>query len=239
MTQIILRVAILAIIAYLVAFIISRLLGRKLISQMTFFDFVIGVALGAAIVNAATITPYSSVSGFVILVVLAILTLILDFTHVKSLTMQKIVQSEPVVVIENGKIVDSNLKKMRINLEELMMLLRGKNAFNVSDVEFAIMEIDGKLSVQLKSQKQPLTASDLNIPTDYRGLTRDLVIDGKIINENLNYVKLSKQWLTDKLKEYGVLDFKNVFYAGIDTTGNLYVSKKQEASKSKGKSGIE
>lgn len=239
MTQIVLRIAILAVIAYLLALLLARLLGRKLISQMTFFDFIVGVALGSAVVNAAIITPYISLSGFVILIVISVLTLIIDYSHVKSITVHRIVQYEPVVVIENGRIVDGNLKRIRLNLEELMMKLREKDVFNVSDVEFAIMEIDGNLSVQLKSQKQPVTPADLKMPTEYRGLTRDLVIDGKIIDENLNYIKLSKQWLVDKLKEFGIPDYKNVFYAGIDTTGNLYVSKKQQGSKNRSEAGLE
>ena len=136
------RIAILAVIAYLLALLLARLLGRKLISQMTFFDFIVGVALGLAVVNAAIITPYISLSGFVILIVISVLTLIIDYSHVKSITVHRIVQSEPVVVIENGRIVDGNLKRIRLNLEELMMKLREKDVFNVSD-EFAIMEIDG------------------------------------------------------------------------------------------------
>jgi uncharacterized membrane protein YcaP (DUF421 family) len=239
MVEVISKAASLTIIAYFVTLILSRLLGRKLISQMTFFDFVVGVILGSAAVNASTVQQNSSLSGFIILIVITLLTLLIDFTHIKSILLRKTIESEPVTVIENGKIVDGNMKKIRLTTEELMMLLREKNTFNIADVEFAVMEIDGKLSVQPKSQKQPLTPSDLNIPTPYKGLTRDLIIDGKILQNNLNYIDLNEQWLMEQIKGYGIQDVKDVFYAGLDTSGNLYVSKKQEAEERPGKYGIE
>ncbi len=120
-----------------------------------------------------------------------------------------------------------------------MMKLRNKNIFNIADVEFAMPEVDGKLSVLPKSQKQPLTPSDMNIPTPYRGPTRDLIIDGKIMEDNLRYINQNKAWLTGRINGYGIQDIKDVFYAGLDTSGNLYASKKQTSDEKPGKYGIE
>src|SRR5690554_5022433 len=156
---------------YLTALVLTRLAGRKLVSQMTFFDFVVGVIMGSAAVNAAVQQQNTSLSGFVILTVIFLLTMIVDFVHLKSIRIRKTIASEPVAVVENGRIADKNMRKIRLSIEELMMKLREKNVFNVADVEFAIMEVDGKLSVQKKSQKQPMTPSDIGISTPYRGLT--------------------------------------------------------------------
>lgn len=239
MTQIILKAVMLTTSVYFITFMLSRILGRKLISQMTFFDFIVGVVIGSATVNAASVQQNTSISGFITLIGVSLLTVAIDILHLKSFKSRKVIESEPVAVVENGRIVDGNMKKIRLTAEELMMLLREKNVFNIADVEFALMEVDGKLSVQPKSQKQPLTPSDLNIPTPYKGLTRELIIDGKIMQNNLSYVNLSEQWLMDQIKNYGIQDIKDVFYAGLDTSGNLYVSKKQARGEKPGKYGIE
>lgn len=239
MPEIFIKAIALSVVVYFFTLLLSRFLGRKLISQMTFFDFVVGIILGSAAVNAASLQQNTNLSGFVILAVVSLLTLIIDSSHLKNILLRKSIESEPVAVVANGKIVDKNMSRIRLTTEELMMLLREKNVFNIADVEFAIMEIDGKLSVQPKSQKQPLTPSDLNLPTSYRGLTRDLIIDGKIMRNNLSYINLDEKWLIDQIKKYGAQDLNEVFYAGIDTSGNLYVSKKQSTDEAPGKYGIE
>lgn len=240
MTQVIIQSTYLIVISYFVTLLLTRLMGRKLISQMTFFDFVVGIIIGSAAVNVANIENNTSLSGFVTLIVVSILTIVIDLIHIKSLRIRKITESEPVAVIENGKIVDDNLKKIRLSTEELMMKLREKNMFNIADVEFALMEIDGKLSVQPKSQKQPLTPSDMNLSTTYKGLTRDLIIDGNVMVDNLKYINLDETWLRNEIKKYhNIKDIKEVFYAGLDTSGNLYVSKKSISSEEPGRYGIE
>ena len=124
-------------------------------------------------------------------------------------------------------------------MEELTSLLREKNIFSIADVEFAILETDGKLSVLPKSEKQPLKPSDLNIPTPYQGLTKDIIIDGNIMEENLIDTQRDKTWLIQQLSLYNVKDIKEVFYAGLDSKGNLYVSKKNNQEEFEGKYGIE
>lgn len=122
-------------------------MGRKMISQITFFDFVVGVIVGSVAANLSVSHQNPIVSGITVLVVLTLITIIIDFTDIKSFFSRKIVNSEPVTVIENGKIIEENLKRTRLPLDNLMTLLREKDAFNISDVEFAIFETDGKLSV--------------------------------------------------------------------------------------------
>lgn len=233
-----LRVASLTILIYFITLILSRFLGRKLLFQMTFFDFVIGIMIGTAAVNASVVETNRTLSNFTILIIISLLTLILDFLHIKSMWLRKVINSEPVTIIENGKIIDENMKHTRLTSDELMMMLREKNVFYVGDVEFAILETNGKLSVQLCSQMQPVTPADLNISTDYKGLTRDLVIDGKIIMDNLRYIKLDKKWLMNQIRAYGIYDLKDVYYAGIDTAGNLYISKCKSESEEPGKQAV-
>ena len=234
-TQIFLR----SIFAFGLAFIMARLLGRKLISQMTFFDFLVGISLGTLTASLALGTRYTIAGAMTGLVTFSLLTITMGFLSIKSFKARKLFESEPVVVVSNGRIVDQNMKKIRYDLDSLMMHLRHKNVFNVGDVEFAILETDGKISVELKSQKQPVTPSDLNIPTQYKGLMKELIVDGNVMEENLTKINLSKEWLEDKLKNKGINSPNVVFFAGLDTTGNLYVSQKFEREEDEGQYGIE
>lgn len=229
-----------ATILYTTLLILARIMGKKMISQMTFFDFVVGIVIGSVAATSA-IGPYSAslASGITILIVLTILVLLIGFFHIKSFAIRKLVDSEPVVFIEKGQIVEKNMQKERFTMEELTSLLREKNIFSIADVEFAILETDGKLSVLPKSEKQPLKPADLCISTPYQGLTKDIIIDGNIMEENLANTQRNKTWLTKQLSMYNVKGINEVFYAGLDSNGNLYVSKRNDQEETEGKYGIE
>lgn len=239
MTQEILMSSLRISFAYLLLLTLTRIMGRKMISQLTFFDFVVGVIVGSVAANLSVSQQNPVLSGVTVLIVLALITIIIDFSNIKSMFSRKLTNSEPVTLVENGKIIDKNLEKTRLPLDNLMMLLREKNTFNIADVEFAIFETDGKLSVLKKSQKQPVTPSDLNIPTSYSGLTKDIIIDGKVMEENLKDAKLDNEWLMGKLRDNHFNSTQEVFYAGLDTSGNLYISSKNRIKEKEGQHGIE
>ncbi|WP_026478650.1 DUF421 domain-containing protein [Alkaliphilus transvaalensis] len=232
--------AIRAVILYFTLLILARIMGRKMISQMTFFDFVVGITIGS-VAASSTLGPYSTSlgAGIAVLVVLTTLVVLIGYLHIKSFRFRKLVDSEAVVVIERGQIVDKNLKRERFTIQELTALLRQKNIFNLSDVEFALLEHDGKLSVLPKSNKQPLKPIDMNISTPYQGLMKDVVIDGIIMKENLEDALLTESDLMKKLQFYGFENVRDVFYAGVDSAGNLYVSKRNDQQETDGKYGIE
>lgn len=240
MEQTIIQSFLRSILAYFLVLIVARAMGRKAISQMTFFDFVVAITLGSVTANLALGPRATTASSVTVLLTLGTLAVMTGYIHIKSFWGRKIANSEPIVVIENGKINDDNVRKARFTVNELTSLLREKNIFNVSDVEFALIETDGKLSVLPKSQKQPLTPSDMNIPTSYKGLTRDIIIDGKVLDENLKDAHLDEQWLMTQLNQQKINSVEDVFYAGLDTAGNLYVSLKQKREKEKhGQYGID
>ncbi|MBC9786678.1 DUF421 domain-containing protein [Heliobacterium chlorum] len=226
------------IFAYFFVLFITRLLGRKALSHMTISDFISAIILGE-ITALLAVEGQRSVSALVALVAFGSLAIVADFTHIKSFAARKLFDSEPIVLIENGKIVEQNLRKARVTLNEMNSILRQKNVFNISDVEFAILENDGEISVQFKSQKQPLTPSDLQIPTKYLGLTKDIIIDGEVMQENLMQTNLDINWLKRELNRFGINNPSEVFYAGLDTSGNLYISEKRKRVEIEGEYGIE
>lgn len=227
-------------IVYVLALFLIRNIGTKLISQMNFFDFVMGVSMGS-IISASVINRESATkSGVTALFLFTSLTIITSYASIKSFTLRKVVDSVPVVLIENGIILDKNMKKVRITINELMMKLREKNAFNLADVEYAIMEVNGQLSVLIKAEKRPLVPYDMDMEVRSGGLLKDIIIDGNIIENNLHLAGVDKKWLENKLKSRKIEDVSEVFYAGIDKNKKLNISKRSPSnSERKKKFGIE
>ncbi|HZK57436.1 MAG TPA: DUF421 domain-containing protein, partial [Clostridia bacterium] len=120
--------------------------------------------------------------------------------------------------------------KMHYNIAEVLAALRNQGIYNLSEVEFAVLEIDGKISVLKKSQHRPLTPKDINVPTQYEGLSSIVVSDGKILSKNLQNNNLNRDWLENKLKEQGINNISRIFLASLATDGSLYVDLKDSST---------
>lgn len=228
-----------SVFAFIVLVTVLRLVGRKAISQLTLYDLGIAVTMGSVTANLAIGSNHTIPFVTTVLVTFGLLAFAMAYISLKSFRFRKFISSEPVMVVEKGRINEKNMGKVRLTLDELMPLLREKNIFNIADVEFAIMESDGELSVLPKSQKQPLTPSDMKVPTKYKGLTSDVIMDGCIMEENLRAAGRDTGWLLEQLEANGVKDETEVFYAGLDSEGGLYLSRRQKAPEKEGEHGIE
>jgi len=212
-----LAVIIRAIGAFLGVVLITRLIGKSEIKQLTISDYVNGIVIGsiaATLVTDLKTNPWYYVVG---LLAFAGMTILVQYLGLKYRPARKLVGDEPTIVIHNGKILEQNMAVMRYNMDDLAMQLREKGAFNIADVEFAVVEPDGELSVLFKSQKQPLTPEDLGIPTKYEGIPSELVIDGEIIHQNLKQNNLEEEWLLRELEKQGITSLQEVGYASLDT----------------------
>lgn len=217
------------VLAFSAIMVYARLLGKQQIGQLTFFEYVNGITFGSiAAVLATDIEPTRTWLHFVGLTLFAALTYLMGSVAIHSRPARKLIAGEPTIVVHNGKILEGNMRKMRYNLDELTMQLREKNIFNLADVEYAILEPDGNLSVLPKSQKRPLTPADLQVPTTYEGLASELIVDGQVVFQNLRQNNLSVEWLRRELQKMGITDIKEVAYAAINTDGSLYVDKKHD-----------
>ena len=223
----VLEIIIRSIATYILLLIAGRVIGRKLISRITFFDFIVSITLGSIAVRIALGSQESPYLAALAVIIITILVVITDYFDIKSINFRKLVDGEPIILINNGKLLDYNLKKARITVNKLMMQLREKNIFELEDIAIALIENDGELTVLPKANKSPITTGDLNIQKNYNGLSIDIIIDGELMHDNLKSTNHDKQWLMDQLKTYNIYDVKEVFYAGLNSTGTLYVSKKQ------------
>ncbi|MDW7673917.1 MAG: DUF421 domain-containing protein [Bacillota bacterium] len=216
------------LLAFFALLIFARLLGKQQVGQLTFFEYVNGITIGSIAGTLATSLDIRTSHNFVSLLFFVSLTLIAQYVSVVSRPLRKLLDGEPTVIIHNGKILEQNMKKMRYNLDELLQQLRTKDAFDISRVEFALLEPDGKLSVQLKSQYQPVTPNDLNLTTGYQGIGSELIIDGEIVKENLVQNYLTEEWLRQELAARGIVELEEVVLAYMATDGKLYFDLKRD-----------
>lgn len=213
-----------SIAAYIVILILARLIGRKLISRITFFDFIVGVTLGSLAVHISLGNETSAAAGIASAVTITLLVMLTDLLNNKSYLFRKIEEGEPIVLIRKGEFLEDNMAKAKISITKLLMLLRQKNIFDIESVDYAIIENDGQLSVLMKAERGPVSACELNIKKPENELPIDVIIDGKLIRENLNTGIYNEKWLIKQLQIHGIKDTGQVFYASINKPGHLFVS---------------
>ncbi|MFT8352054.1 DUF421 domain-containing protein [Clostridium saccharoperbutylacetonicum] len=226
MEKVLLMTIIKCVGVYILAIFLTKSIGRKLISQMNFFDFIMGVSMGSIVASAVVDKQFGAISAITALILFCILTIVTGYLSMKSLNIRKIINSEPINLVENGKIIEKNMKENKLTINELMMKLREKNMFHLADVEFAIMETDGELSVLPKADKKPLTPYNMKVNVTSSGIDKDIIIDGIVIDENLKNIGLDKEWLKLELNKQNIKEISEVFYAGVDNTQKLYISKR-------------
>jgi uncharacterized membrane protein YcaP (DUF421 family) len=212
--------------SYLILLAITRMLGKKQLGQLTFFHYVTGITIGSVAASVSVDDQISVWEGLACMGLWGVLVMLTSIASVKSRRMRHVLDGIPTVLVENGKILDRNLAALRMNLEDLTSLLRGQGAFNMKDVEFASLEPTGNLSVLLKSQFQPLTPHDVQIPTKYHGLPHALVMDGEVQERTLERLGLTREWLLSELRKQGIESPREVMLSELDTQGDLYVDKK-------------
>ena len=218
-----------AVIMYLYLLFLTKLMGQREIGKLTLFDFVIAISIGSVL--GGSLSSTSGLRGPVIsIATLAVLQIVLGLISLKFPGFRRIVEEEPIILIQNGVILEKALGKTRVNLDDLLAELRIKGYFFPGQVEFAVLEPNGKISVLPKSQNRKLTPKDMQITTDYEGYPVVVIEDGNVIDENLHRNDLDSEWLIKELKQQNISSPSNVFLAILNTNGDLYISLKNSAS---------
>lgn len=211
------------IIAFFTLLIYTRLLGKQQVSHLTFFEYVLGITIGS-IASSMTVDLSSRAwPHFVGLTTWFLAVYILQIITVKFRKVSIFIDGKPAIVIVNGKILEEVLRTNRFKLSELLEMLRDKGVFDVAEVDYAIIETSGKLSVLKKPQYQSLTPMDMKIKTNRKGLSTELIYDGKVLNDNLKQRNLNYAWLKEVLAKEGIKTIKDVFLMTIDEGGNIYI----------------
>ena len=207
---------------FIISFAAIRIMGKRQISRMTPFYFVTYavIAILAALISANIITNLAF--GLITLGVWILLPIGIDYISMKSKWLHDVIQGRETILVKSGKIMEENLKQMRLTGDELLRELRSKNVFNLADVEFAIMEPTGEMNVLFKSDKKPITPHDLEQKVAPQEAPKTVIIDGNIIDEALGSIGLNRAWLKSQLEGMGI-SLDNVFMGQVDSLGDLYI----------------
>jgi uncharacterized membrane protein YcaP (DUF421 family) len=216
------HIVIRSIIFLLILLITTKMLGKKQISELSFFEYVSGITIGSIAGEVITGLESNPYHGALAIVMFGLVTLLVDFLSLKSKTFRDVVEGRGTVIIKDGKILEENLKKEKYTLDEISALLRQKDIFRVADVEFAVLEPRGNLSALLKKENRPLTPKDLQIKTANEKEPQTIIMDGSILDEALRASGKNRGWLQLELEKLGVT-LENVFLAQVDSYGELTI----------------
>ncbi|WP_271629801.1 DUF421 domain-containing protein [Caldicellulosiruptor sp. DIB 104C] len=215
------------LILYVLVVLVMRLMGKRQMGELQPFELVITIMISELAAVPMQNTGVPLLNGIVPILTLLFLQTLITFGTLKSDLMKKLVCGSPTILIAKGRVLEDALRKTRYSLNDLMEQLRIKGYFNIHDIEYAILETDGDISVIPKSQKRPVTPADLGIQTKYEGLPISVVVDGKVKKDVLKYANLSEQEVLVELNKRGINTPEEVFFACIDPEGNWFVQKKE------------
>ncbi|MBS4209907.1 DUF421 domain-containing protein [Bacillus sp. FJAT-50079] len=217
-----LYIVIRSVILVFILFLLTRWLGKKQLSHLSFFEYVAGITIGSIAAEISTGLETNFFHGLYSLLIWTAIPFVAGILAIKSKRARKFIEGEATVIIKDGKIQEENLTKEKYSVDELLQLLRNKNAFQVADVEFAVLETNGELNVMLKKEKQPLTASDLQMDVPPTKVPQSVIKEGKIMDAPLAESGYNRAWLEVELEKLNVA-LDNVYIGQIDCNGQLTV----------------
>lgn len=213
-------IIILSFVSLAVLFIITKIMGFRQISEMSFFDYVIGITIGSIAAEMATNIDLEWWKGILAMVVYGVVGVLLSVITQKSIKARKFISGKPIIIIERGKISKEGMRKARIEIDDLLTSARVNGYFNLSDIDYAIMETTGKISFQPVAQKRELNPKDFNFSPEREGLYINVIMDGHIIEDNLSVAGITKKELENMLKAKGD-KLENIFLGTIDINKQL------------------
>ena len=208
-------------------FFITKLMGKKQVSELSLFDYVIGISIGNFTAEMVMNFDYQYINGIVAIVSFGLVSYLVSVTTLKSIILRRFLIGVPTVLIEDGKINVDGLQKAKMDVNDLLEECRGMNYFDISEISYAILEVNGKLSVLPKAEYRNPTLKDLKIKSEKSTLSANVIIDGNLMEENLKNSGHSLEWLEKELKKQGHTNYENILLATI-TNKTLTIFEKRE-----------
>lgn len=216
-----------AILLYTIVLIVMRSMGKREIGQLQPFELAISIMIAdlASIPMTDTGVPISN--GIIPILGLLVMHLLISIINLKSIKAREIICGKPRILIYRGRIDEKALKKERFTINELEERLRGNNVVNLGDVEYAILETSGNITVIQKPEKRNTIPEDFNIVPDYEGISYDLVVDGKIMDKNLKKLGKNYQWLKNQVAKFNIRP-EEALVVTIDGKGQIFCQEKEK-----------
>lgn len=205
-----------AILSLVTLFLITKMLGKKQVSQLSLFDYVIGISIGNFAAEMTINLETNELNGILAVVLFGIFAYVISYLSMKSIVLRRFFMGTPTIIIENGKILENNMKKIKLDVNELLEELRASGYFNIGEVEYAVMEVSGDISILPKSEYKPLTPHDMNIETEKSCMECIAIIDGKVMKNNLKEIGKNVYWLKKELKKNNYTDISKILLCTVN-----------------------
>lgn len=206
-------------------FFLTKLMGNKEMSQLSLFDYINGITIGSIAAEMATSLENNFLYPLLAMIIYALSVVLLSILTAKSIKLRRFLTGKSMMLFDNGKIYKGNLNKAKIDLTEMLIQSRIHGYFDLNDVQTIVLEPNGKLSFLPKASSRPITPKDMNLTPNQEKLVINVIMDGKVLNDNLKFTGNNKIWLQRKLKEQGINRVKDVFLATCDFKNTLTVYK--------------
>ena len=210
------------LVSLVTLFLVTKMIGKKQVSQFSLFDYVIGISIGNFAAEMAINLDSSYLHGTVAVIVFGVVAYLVSLITMKSLKIRKFIIGDPNILIKDGKILYNSLKKAKFDINDLLEEARINGYFDISDIDFALMEANGKISFLPKAEYQNPTNKDLKLKINRKGLCINLIIDGQIIKGALKDIHKNEEWLMHEIKVKG-FKLEEIILATIDLENNLKV----------------
>ena len=217
----VLTVILASLFSVIALFIIAKAIGHKQVSQLEFFDYIIGITFGSIAAELATTLDSPWWKPAISMLIYGVVAILISLLTQKFPRSRKFINGTPTILMNNGKLFRKNLKKAKLELSEFMLLCRQEGYFNLEDIQTAIFEYNGKLSILPVSTKRPLNPQDMNLEPEPELISTEVIMDGRIMGENLKRMGLDEIWLKKQLQKQGYKSAKEVFLGICDSNNQL------------------
>lgn len=205
-----------SILSLIVLFLITELMGKKQISQLNLFDYIIGISIGSIAASFSVDDSINYFDGIIAIIVYGGIATFISFLTTKSIIARRIFTGTPLVLMDNGNLIYKNIKRSRLDINDLLQIARENGYYDLSQIYYSILEPSGKVSFLPKAKYVPLTPNDMKIKVSDNCLCSNLVIDGKLMNENIKYIGKDCKWVVNRLAKMGYKDINNLLLVICD-----------------------
>lgn len=217
-----------ALISLFTLFIVTKLLGKKQVSELSLFDYVIGISIGNFAAEMTINIDSPEINGIWAVVIFGIIAYLVSWLTMKSIVLRRLFIGTPTVIIQDGKVLKKNMKKVHLDVNDLLQECRIKGYFDISQIAYGVMEVNGEMSILPRSSYKPLTPKDMELKVSKEMFLGNVIIDGKIMHKNLRILHKDEEWLLKELKIKGYKDISKILLCTLDEDQKVTIYEKNE-----------
>ena len=215
-----------AFISLITLFLITKMLGKRQVSQLSLFDYVIGISIGNFAAEMTINLESDYLHGILAVVIFGFVAYFVSILTMKSIHLRRYFMGVPTILIQDGKVLEKNMKKIKYDMNDLLEQCSINGYFDLSEIKYALMEANGTLSILPFEKERPLKVKDMNINPKMEGLCANVVIDGKIMKNNLKNCNKTEEWLQKELKLRGYIHLDDILLVTLDVNEKLQIYEK-------------